>query len=77
MSDEFTIRTVVFQEEGWYVAQCLDVDLATQAKSLEALYVALEQLLLGRILVSEKLGLQPFENLPPAPKRYWDLYFGA
>lgn len=30
------LRAAVHQEEDWYVAQCLDVDVASQGRSVEA-----------------------------------------
>jgi hypothetical protein len=77
MQDEHTIRTVLFQEGGWWVAQCLDVDIAAQARTERDLYYELGRLLVGRILAGEKLGVDPFRSLPPAPKRYWDMFFDA
>lgn len=77
MPTENVIRTVLFKEGDWWVAQCLDVDIAAQAHSEKELYDELWRLLIGRILVSERLGVEPFASLPPAPKRYWDMFFKA
>ena len=30
-----TFKASVWQEDGWYVAQCLDVDIASQGESRE------------------------------------------
>jgi len=77
VKDDSTIRVVVFREEGWWVAQCLDVDIAVQAKTEEDLHYELGLTLVGRILASDALGIEPFEGLPRAPKRYWDLFRDA
>lgn len=77
MPDEHVIRTVLFKEGDWWVAQCLDVDIAAQARSERDLYYELGRLLVGRILAGEKLGVDPFASLPPAPRRYWDMFFKA
>jgi hypothetical protein len=77
MHDDSTIRVVTFREGDWLVAQCLEVDIAAQAKTERDLCYELGRLLVGRLLTSEKLGVEPFENLPPAPKRYWDMFFLA
>lgn len=71
------IRTVLFQEGDWWVGQCLDIDIAAQAKTQEGLRQELMRLLVGRAMASEKLGIEPFQGLPPAPRRYWDLFYGA
>ena len=77
MNDEHVIRVVQFREGSWLVAQCLEVDIAAQAKTESDLLYQLSRLLVGRVLASEKLGVDPFATLPPAPKRYWDLYSEA
>ena len=77
MRDESVIRAVIFYEGDRWVAQCLDVDIAAQAKDQRDLGYELGRMLVGRIMASEKLGTEPFEGLPPAPKRYWDLFFAA
>lgn len=68
------IRAVLFQEVGWWVAQCLEHDIAAQARTKEALLQELERLLIGYILVGRKKGRLPFEGMPPAPRRYWEMY---
>lgn len=74
MEQESTIRVVVFREEGWWVAQCLEVDIAVQAKTEGDLHHELGLALVGRILAADTLGIDPFEGLPRAPKRYWDMF---
>jgi hypothetical protein len=77
MADEYKIRTILFREGGWWVAQCLDFDIAAQAKTEKDLLHELERLLVGRVMASEKLGVEPFQGLPPAPRRYWEMFFEA
>lgn len=77
MLHEFKIRTVLFKEGEWWVAQCLDVDIAAQAKTEKDLRYELGRLLVGRMMASDKLGIEPFQGLPPAPRRYWDMFFEA
>lgn len=71
---DLKIRAVLFQEEGWWVAQCLEYDIAAQSRTQDDLLYELERTLVGRILVSAAKGRQPFENLPKAPRRYWAMY---
>ena len=71
---DLKIRAVLFQEEGWWVAQCLEYDIAAQARTQDDLLYELKRILAGRILVSATKGRQPFENLPKAPLRYWAMY---
>lgn len=71
---DLKIRAVLFQEEGWWVAQCLEYDIAAQARTQDDLLYELERILVGRIQISAAKGRQPFENLPKAPSRYWAMY---
>jgi len=68
------LRVVIFQEGDWLCAQCLDYDIATQAKSLEDLRYDLERLMVGHIAISLKHGIKPFRHLQPAPEKYWDMF---
>jgi hypothetical protein len=74
---ERRIRTVLFQESGRWVAQCLDVDIAAQAKNEDDLAYELGRIIVSHVVASEHLGVEPFVNLPPAPRRYWDMFFKA
>ena len=72
-----TISAVVFREGEFWVAQCLEYDIATQAKSLRDLQYELQRTLVGHIVASNEAGQQPFEKLAPAPKPYWDMFATA
>lgn len=65
---------MIFQEGDWLCAHCLEYDLATQAKSLEALRVDLERMIVGHVTVSLAHGLEPFANRRRAPEKYWALF---
>ncbi len=67
----------MFREKDRWVAQCLDIDIAVQAKAEGDLPYELGLTLVGRILAADKLGIDPFEGLPRAPKRYWDMFRNA
>jgi len=69
-----SIRAIVFREGNWYVAQCLEVDIATQAKSLGALREELERMLKGYGEVAREEQAQPFAGLPEAPKKFHDMW---
>ena len=73
-SKEYKISVLAFQEGKWWVAQCLEYDIATQAKSLPDLYYELERTLVGHLVVSSELAMEPFAALKPAPPRYWEAF---
>jgi hypothetical protein len=71
------LHAVIFKQGDWWVAHCLEVDLATQAKSVGHLSRELADLLSSHIALSRELGVEPFHGLPPAPKRYWEMFDAA
>ncbi len=73
------ISVLMFQDTHTrtWSAQCLEYDIATQAKSLDDLYYEIERMIAGYIVVSRELGLEPFEQLPAAPEKFWKLFAGA
>jgi hypothetical protein len=71
------ISAVIFREGDYWVAQCLEYDLATQAKSLKDLQYELQRTLIGHIVASTEADQVPFERLAPAPKRYWEMFATA
>lgn len=72
-----SVRAVVFREEGCWVAQCLEYDIATQAGSMNGLYDKLGRVLAAYLGLASEHGADPFADIPPAPKRYWEMYQGA
>ena len=71
------ISAIVFQDGGWWAAQCLEYDLAAQARTLSDLRYELQRVIATHVAASEALGQEPFENLKPAPQKYWDMYMAA
>lgn len=71
---DLKMHAVLFQEEGWWVAQCLEHDIAAQARTQADLLYELQRLLAGYLLLGSELGRDLFHGMPKAPRRYWDLY---
>ncbi len=68
------LSVLIFQEGDWLCGRCLEYDFATQAKSLDDLRYDLERIIASHIVISLKSGLKPFENIPRAPERYWEMF---
>jgi predicted RNase H-like HicB family nuclease len=68
------IRAVLFREGEWWVAQCLEYDIAAQAKSVKDLVYEFQRALVGHIVVSLQEGLKPFATLPKPPKRFLAMF---
>jgi predicted RNase H-like HicB family nuclease len=71
------LSAVVFQEDGWWSAQCLEYDIAAQAKTLPDLHDELERVLAVHVAACLQIGREPFDGLEPAPRKFWDMYESA
>ena len=67
------LRVVVVQEGKWLSAQCLEYDIATQARTLDDLAYELQRIIC-HIATSRTLNKEPFEGLPKAPQKFWDMF---
>jgi hypothetical protein len=77
MLREVEITAVAFQEGAAWSAQCLEFDIAVQAKQLTELFFELQRVIAAHIAVSIELGREPFADLEPAPQMFWRMYEGA
>lgn len=77
MDDEHRLRAVLFQEDGLWVAQCLEVNVAAQAPAFKDILYELQRVLVGRFVYAEKRGIDALAGLPMAPKRYWEMFESA
>ena len=64
------MSVLIFKESGWWVAQCLEYDIAAQARTLKDVQYEFQRVFLGRIFAAQELGIDPFEGIPPAPDEY-------
>jgi len=74
MTEPLSIRAVVFQEGGRWIAQCLEYDLCTSAGDRRGLTRALAAQLRLQIMLDLAKGNEPFQDLPRAPQRFWEMY---
>lgn len=64
---------LIFKEADWWVAQCLNYDIAAQARTIPDVQYEIQRMLVGRIVMAEKLGIDPFEGVSPAPNMYFEM----
>lgn len=69
-----TIRVVVFQDNGMWVAQCLEHDIGAQADSLDTLSERLEIVLKVELKESMEHHGKPFHNIAAAPDRFFRMW---
>lgn len=69
-----TVRVLLFQQDGQWIAQCLEHDITAQGETLEEARRGWEHTLVGYLCLSEENGVKPLANVPRAPKFYWDRF---
>jgi hypothetical protein len=74
MVEVVELNVIAYQEGEWWCAQCLEYDLAAQAKTLPDLHYEFERIVYSHLAISLELGQEPFEGLNPAPQKFWDMY---
>lgn len=77
MVESLSIRAVVFQDSGRWIAQCLEYDLCTSAKDRKELTRKLVSQLRLQIVLDLSRGKRPFQDFPRAPQRFWEMYSGT
>lgn len=70
ISLSFTV--LLFQESEWWVAQCLEYDIAAQGKTVAEVKDSFIKTLAGQMVVDVRNGNRPLEGIQRAPKYYWD-----
>jgi hypothetical protein len=77
MARQHVFHVVVFQDRGWWVAQCLERNLATASQDPADLPGKLEVVLKVQIEADQEAGIEPFSALPQAPRRFWRMFQSA
>lgn len=66
MTETKTISVLIERDEEWWIAQCVEHDLATQARTLDDLHQEIQRMLIAHVAACEEEGIEPFQ-IPPAP----------
>jgi hypothetical protein len=68
------IRALIFRENGFWIAQCLEHDIAVQSHSQNELVSELAASLASYAEMAIDEGREPFSDIPPAPARFEDMF---
>ena len=71
---DLRLRIVVFQEDDLVCAQCLEYDIAAQAKTLEDCLYEVSRLVVGHLAIAAENEVTPFQGIPSAPQRFVDWF---
>jgi len=66
-----SLRVIYIRENDYWVAQCLEHDIAAQGKTLPEVEDAFRKTIIGQIILDLRKGREPLEDLKPAPPMYW------
>lgn len=70
-------HVVLFEDRGWWVAQCLERNLIAASRDPRELPAKLEVVLRVQIEADRDAGIEPFSALPQAPRRFWQMFQAA
>jgi hypothetical protein len=71
------LSVLLFKEDDWWLAQCLEYDLCSQAKTPEDVLYEFERTLLAQILISIEANEEPLAGIDPAPEEYWKRFHAS
>lgn len=74
---ETSVNVLIFRDCEWWVAQCLEYDIAAQARTIKDVEYEFQRVFIGRIAAAQELGIDPFEDIPPAPEAYRKIFEDA
>jgi hypothetical protein len=76
MQTEHLTLIVCPQGDTW-VAQCVEFDIAAQAKTVEDVIYEFERTLQVQMAMDRELGREPLSDVPPAPDHFRTMARGA
>lgn len=68
------LRVIVYPEGDQYIAQCLEVDIATQARDIPTLLERLDLTIDAECAMSRERGEEPFSKICAAPNYFQSLW---
>lgn len=76
MAEIDTIRAIVFQDAGQWIAQCIEVDVAAQGGTVDEAVERLESLIASEADYTQKRFGKAFAGIAPAPARFEAMWQG-
>jgi hypothetical protein len=70
-------QAVIFFDRGWWVAQCLEVDICVASRKKNDLPKKIARQLRGQAVLDISRGKRPFETFPKSPEKFWRMYSEA
>ena len=71
----FKLDVILFESpEGIWSAQCLQYDIAAQARTFQDILYEFERVVVSHIALNHEEGKEAFAGIKPAPDEFWALY---
>jgi len=74
MPSELKISVLLKKEGPFWVAQCLQHDVAGQGQTIQDACYQVERAIVGHIVHDMENRLEPLSKLPRAPSEYWKMW---
>jgi|HubBroStandDraft_5_1064220.scaffolds.fasta_scaffold175107_3 predicted RNase H-like HicB family nuclease len=65
------LNILFFKEQGFWVAQCLQVDVTSQGETIEDARKSFERVLVAQVMSDLEEKREPLSCLPEAPAKFW------
>lgn len=76
-SPQLILSVVLLLEDGRWVAQCLDFDIAAQGESIKEAQESFARVFFGQISLDIEHGRSPLQGIERAPDYYWNMFDAA
>lgn len=70
----FNVSVLLLNENGLWIAQCLEYDITAQGKRIKEAMQAFEEVFVGQAVLDIEQGKKPFEGISKAPPEYWKMF---
>ncbi|MCG3117119.1 MAG: hypothetical protein LLH30_15730 [Candidatus Manganitrophus sp. SA1] len=70
------LKIVIFQQAEWWVAQCLEHNIAGQGKTLREAIYQFQTAFASELAICKEIGGK-LEDIQAAPAIYWKMFEGA
>ena len=76
-STRIDLSVLLTQEGDFWVAQCLEYDIAAQGKDLREVKFRFAQTVVSQIAINVRFEQSPLEDISQAPEQYWNKFHDA
>ena len=74
MDSVMHLNAVAFEEDGVWIVQGIEYDIATFTHDIDNIPEAFMKTVMEYVCISAELGRQPLQGIKPAPQRFRDMF---